>query len=321
MILGKFLPPHLGHVYCAEFARRFVERLTILVCTLDREPIPGRLRFEWTRELFPDCDVRHVTDDVPQAPADHPDFWSIWRDLIRREMAAGPDFVFASEPYGFPLAEVLGATFIPVDVGRELVPVSGTAIRTDPLQHWRFLPACVRPYFVKRVCVFGPESTGKTTLARDLARHFGTVWVSEFARGLLDHKAGRCDPADIPVIARGQVAAEDAIARQADRVLFCDTDPLTTTIWSDVLFGDCPAWVRAEADRRTYDLYLLTDVDVPWVDDAQRYLPDRRREFFDRCEAELRKRGRRYVTVRGTWDERRTTAVAAVESLLAARLT
>jgi NadR type nicotinamide-nucleotide adenylyltransferase len=147
------------------------------------------------------------------------------------------------------------------------------------------------------------------------------VWVSEFARGLLDHKAGRCDPADIPVIARGQVAAEDAIARQADRVLFCDTDPLTTTIWSDVLFGDCPAWVRAEADRRTYDLYLLTDVDVPWVDDAQRYLPDRRREFFDRCEAELRKRGRRYVTVRGPWDERRTTAVAAVESLLAARLT
>ncbi len=96
LILGKFLPPHLGHVYCAEFARRFVGRLTVLVCSLDREPISGRLRFEWMRELFPDCDVRHVTDEVPQEPAEHPDFWAIWRDLIRREVLpvlerVGPD--------------------------------------------------------------------------------------------------------------------------------------------------------------------------------------------------------------------------------------
>ena len=136
MILGKFMPPHLGHVYCVEFARRFAERLTVLVCTLDREPIPGRLRYEWMRELFPDCDVRHVTDDVPQEPADHPDFWAIWRGLVRREVGGRPDYVFASEPYGVPLAEVLGSTFIPVDVARELVPVSGTAVRADPLANW-----------------------------------------------------------------------------------------------------------------------------------------------------------------------------------------
>ena len=318
MILGKFMPPHLGHVYCVEFARRFVERLTVLVCTLDREPIPGRLRYEWMRELFPDCDIRHVTDDVPQEPADHPDFWAIWRDLIRRELGGSPDYVFASEPYGVPLAEVLGATFIPVDVARGLVPVSGTAIRADPLANWEYLPACVRSYYVKRVCVYGPESTGKTTLARDLARHYRTAWVSEFARGLLDPKGGRCDESDIPLIARGQMAAEDALARQANRVLFCDTDLITTIVWSDVLFGNCPAWIAEEADRRSYDLYLLLDVDVPWVDDAQRFLADRRREFFDRCETELVGRGRRYVVVRGTWQERFRAAVAAVDGVLCA---
>ena len=317
MILGKFMPPHLGHVFAVDFARRFADPLTVLVCSLDREPIPGRLRYGWMRELFPTCDVRHVTADLPQEPADHPDFWAIWRDVVLANTPALPRWVFASEPYGFKLAEVLGATFIPVDLARSLVPVSGTAVRARPLANWEYLPACVRPHFVKRVCVFGPESTGKTTLARDLAKHFGTVWVPEFARGLLDPKEGRCDPADIELIARGQPAAEDALARQANRVLFCDTDVLTTTIWAEVLFGGCPEWIRRRAEERTYDLYLLLDVDVPWVDDAQRYLPHQRREFFDRCEAALRTRGRPYRVLRGGWAERFAAAVDAAKGLLA----
>jgi hypothetical protein len=130
---------------------------------------------------------------------------------------------------------------------------SADAIRADPLANWRFIPACVRPYFVKRVCLFGPESTGKSTLARDLAAHFETVHLAEFARGLLEPKCGVCDPTDIPLIARGQIAAEDALARRANKLLFCDTDVLTTTIWSDVLFGECPASIRELAARRHYD--------------------------------------------------------------------
>jgi NadR type nicotinamide-nucleotide adenylyltransferase len=316
MILGKFLPPHRGHVYAVEFARRFCDRLTVLVCSIAREPIPGRLRFGWMRELFPDCDVRHVSDELPQEPGEHPDFWPIWRDVVRRNTPALPRYVFASEQYGHKLSEVLGATFIPVDIGREAMPVSGTAVRTDPMTHWEHIPDCVRPYFVKRVCVFGPESTGKSTLARDLGRHFRTAWVPEFARGLLDHKGGRCDAEDIELIACGQVASEDALARQANRVLICDTDPLTTTIWADVLFGNCPPAVAKLAEERTYDQYLLLDVDVPWVDDAQRFLPHHRREFFDRCEMELKRRGRPYVVVRGGWEERFRTAVGAVEGLI-----
>lgn len=317
MILGKFMPPHLGHVFAVDFARRFADPLTVLVCSLDREPIPGRLRHEWMRELFPTCDVRHVTDDLPQEPAEHVDFWTIWHDVVLRNTPAPPRWVFASEQYGHKLAEVLGATFIPVDIGRSLVPVSGTAVRTRPLTHWEYIPVCVRPHFVKRVCVFGPESTGKTTLARDLAKHFDTVWVGEFARGLLDHKGGRCDPTDIELIARGQPAAEDALARQANRVLFCDTDVVTTTIWAELLFGGCPEWVVQVADERTYDLYLLLDVDVPWVDDSQRHLPHQRREFFDRCEHALRNRGRPYRVIRGDWAERFAVAVDAVNGVLA----
>ncbi len=220
LVLGKFLPPHAGHQYLIHFAQNFVDRLTVLVCSLPSEPVPGSLRYEWMRELFPHARVVHITDDLPQEPDQHPQFWDLWRQTVLAAAGEPIDFVFASEMYGYRLADEVGAKFIPVDLSREVVPVSGTAIRTRPLDNWQFIPECVRPYFVKRVCIFGPESTGKSTLARDLAVHFQTVYVSEFARGLLDPQQGICTAGDIPLIARGQAAAEDALARQANKVLF-----------------------------------------------------------------------------------------------------
>ncbi|MEZ4460761.1 MAG: AAA family ATPase [bacterium] len=316
MILGKFLPPHRGHEYLVEFGRHYVDDLTVLVCSIEAEPIPGELRHRWMRRMFPDCNVVWVNDENPQEPADHPDFWDIWVQTIRRVMPEGPDYVFASEPYGFELAARLGASFVPVDIQREMVPVSGTAIRQSPMLHWDAIPDVVRPYFVKRVCIFGPESTGKTTLARDLAAHFNTCWVHEYARPLLDHQNGECFEDDIPRIVRGQVAAEDALAGRANRVLFTDTDVLTTTVWSDVLFGRCPPWIRALASTRKPDLTLLLDIDVPWVDDAQRHLPHLRREFWQRCVDALESEGRPWVAIQGDWTTRFATAVQAVERLI-----
>ena len=319
LVLGKFLPPHLGHQFLIDFARHYVDELVVLVCTLGREPIPGELRYGWMREMFPHANVRlvHVTEDLPQEPAEHPEFWGVWRDVVRRHLPV-VDYVFASEDYGHTLAEVLSATYVPVDQARDVVPVSGTLIRAEPMKYWRYLPAAVRPHYVRRVCLFGSESTGKTTLARRLAERFETVWVHEHARPLLDHKAGVCAESDIPLIARGQVAAEEAMARQANRVLFCDTDPLLTVVWSEVLFeGRCPEGVRQVAEGRRYDLYLLTDVDVPWVSDGQRYLPHLRSEFFERCEGILRRTKRAYVVVGGDWEERFRRACGVVEDLLA----
>lgn len=308
MILGKFMPPHAGHEYAVQLGRNFTSRLHVLVCSLDGDPIPGRLRYDWARELFPDTNVVHINADLPQEPADHPDFWNIWRTTIEQAVGEPIDYVFASEEYGHRLALELNARFVPVDLGREQIPVSGTGIRSDPLRHWRFIPECVRPFFVKRVCVFGPESTGKSTLACRLAAEFDTVHVAEFAREWLNPKGGVCDVDDIPIIARGQAASEDALARKANRILFCDTDLLLTTIWSEFLFGDCPDSVKAAARHRLYDLYLLMDVDAPWVDDGQRFLPHRRQEFFERCRAVLEKSGHSYVTLSGTPHERFASA-------------
>lgn len=314
LVLGKFLPPHAGHVYLIEVARRLCDDLTVVVGTLAAEPIAGDLRVAWMRTLFSTVRVVHLDDELPQHPDAHPDFWALWKAALDRVLPHPVDLVFTSDPYGEPLAAVLGARWIPIDPERTAVPISGTAIRADPLAHWQHLPPPVRAHLVRRISVFGPESTGKTTLAAELAAHLGTTWVPEYARGYLE--ATRCTAPtadDLRAISRGQAASEDALAPTAERVLLCDTDPLLTCVWSEALLGDAPAALRADADARRYHLTLLLDVDVPWQADPVRYRPDDRPGFFARCEAALIGAGRRYVTLRGDRAQRLASARAAIE--------
>jgi NadR type nicotinamide-nucleotide adenylyltransferase len=315
LVLGKFLPPHAGHQYLVRFAENFCEQLTILVCTLESDPIPGALRYAWVREMFPGSRVVHITEHLPQEPSEHPQFWEIWRRVALEAAGEPLDYIFASEPYGLRLAQEVGGKFIPVDPTRQAVPISGRAIRSDPVGNWKFLPECVRPYFVRRISLFGPESTGKSTLAAELARHFQTVPVMEFARQLLNPQQGVCREADISLIARGQAAAEETLARHANKLLFCDTDPLLTCVWSEFLFGKCPSDLREAARTRHYDLTLLLDIDLPWVDDQQRFLAHRRVEFLARCRQMLEEAGRRYVTIRGNGTARLEACESAVGDL------
>ncbi len=316
MVLGKFLPPHRGHQYLVDFARHYVDELTVIVGTLEEEAIPGALRYQWMKEAFPSVQVVHLTDENPQTPEEHPDFWQIWRQSIRKFIPQGPDYVFASEDYGFRLAKELGAAYVPVDQQRELLPISGTALRNSPMTNWQYLLPVARPYFAKRICIFGPESTGKSTLTRDLAHHYETCHVGEYARSLLIALNNEFTEEDFHTIARGHQASEDALALQANRLLFVDTDLIITTLWAHVFYKRCPKWIEEAADRRTYDLYLVTDVDVPWVKDPQRFLPDERQSFLDQCIHELERRERPYVRLSGTWEERLKRACSAVDELI-----
>jgi HTH-type transcriptional regulator, transcriptional repressor of NAD biosynthesis genes len=174
---------------------------------------------------------------------------------------------------------------------------------------------------VKRVVVFGTESTGKTFLAERVASHFGEPWAPEFVREFWDACGGAITAADLDAIARGQVANEEMAAARARRIVLCDTDLLTCTVWNDLLFpGACPEWVRVVAERRAREaaLYLLCDADVPFAPDPQRCFPDAAgRERTRRLMREaLSSRQLPCVEIRGGWPERERTAIAAVERLL-----
>jgi NadR type nicotinamide-nucleotide adenylyltransferase len=167
------------------------------------------------------------------------------------------------------------------------------------------------------VTVTGSECTGKTTLARDLAAHFGTVWVPEFARDYVEARAATTslplDARDVEPIARGQIAAEDRGIAAASRLVILDTDLVSTTVYARHYYGACPAWIEQAARDRRADLYLLCDIDVPWVADRVRDLPDMREHMHALFVEALEALGARYVTIRGSWDDRLAKAVAAVD--------
>jgi HTH-type transcriptional repressor of NAD biosynthesis genes len=175
---------------------------------------------------------------------------------------------------------------------------------------------------VKRVVLFGTESTGKTLLAQALAVHFGEPWAPEFVREYWDRHAGKIGPEDLDAIARGQIANEEEAAARAKRVVFFDTDLLTCTVWNDLLFpGAGPKWAREEAERRARGaaLYLLCAADVPFVPDPQRCFPDEasRQGAASIWKATLESRGLPFAEVCGDWTKRGQTAIAAVTTVLA----
>lgn len=167
-----------------------------------------------------------------------------------------------------------------------------------------------------KICIFGPESTGKSTLAEKLAGHYGVAFVPEYARELIFSNQGSVVYSDMARIARGQRQLEKQAAENEGRVLFCDTDILTTAIWSEWLFKDCPEWIEAAAGLQQYDFYFLMDVDTPWVNDVHRFLPDDRKNFFEACRTELEKRNFPYTILSGTWEDKFSTARAIVDDLM-----
>lgn len=316
LVIGKFMPPHIGHQYLVDFATNYADKLTVLVCSLKNEPIPGELRYAWMKEMFPNADVKHCTDENPAYPEEDPEFWSIWKTTINKYVPNGANYLFASERYGEKLAEVIGAKFIPTPDDRSIIDVSATKIRKEPMKNWSYIPDIVKPYYVKNVCVFGPESTGKSTLTKKLAKQFRTVYAPEFARTLLEIKGGQCNYEDIDLIAKGQIASQKALAKKANKVLISDTDVLTTQIWSELLFKKCPNWIKEEAKKQTINLYLVMDTDVPFVKDAQRYGGDKRQLSFEICVKELKKHDKKFVIISGDFDERFRKATEEINRLL-----
>lgn len=168
-----------------------------------------------------------------------------------------------------------------------------------------------------RVCILGPESTGKSVLSRRLAKYFKAGHVPEFAEAYLRARNGVIVANDMPVIAMGQVSAEDAAMLQSFETIICDSNLTTTVLWSEHLFGDCPRWVYSEAIARDYDLYLLTDIDTPYVDDVHRYAPEAREHFMHKFESALKDQQRKYIKLSGHWDQRFETARQAIQELTA----
>ncbi|KJD31707.1 nicotinate-nucleotide adenylyltransferase [Tamlana nanhaiensis] len=172
-----------------------------------------------------------------------------------------------------------------------------------------------------KVVLFGPESTGKTTLSRQLARYYNSIWVPEYAREYLQNKWNNerktCEANDLVPIAIGQMELENELAQKTDTILICDTDLLETKVYSDAYYvGSCDPILEKYAIENTYDLYFLTYIDTPWEPDDLRDKPNRREKMFKAFEDTLIKYNRPYVLLKGNKTERLEIAVKHINKIL-----
>ena len=170
-------------------------------------------------------------------------------------------------------------------------------------------PASCKKEIIKRIAITGPESTGKSVLAEQLALHFKTSWVPEFARNYIAELNRPYHEQDILHIAKTQLKQERIYSKKAGTFLFCDTELLVCKIWSENAFGHCDPWITKHIQKHHYDLYLLMDVDLPWQPDPLREHPNKRDYFFDLYLRELSSRKLPYSIISGIGEKRKVNAI------------
>ena len=172
-----------------------------------------------------------------------------------------------------------------------------------------------------KVVLFGPESTGKTTLSKELSKHYDTVWAPEYARAYLQKKwndvATICEIEDIIPIAIGQTKLENDLLSKANKILFCDTNILETKVYAEAYYKNYSNKALDKAvENLKYTLYFLTDIDVPYEEDDLRDRPNQRQEMFDTFKESLEKYHCRYQVLSGSLEERLIRAKKTIDTLL-----
>jgi NadR type nicotinamide-nucleotide adenylyltransferase len=171
---------------------------------------------------------------------------------------------------------------------------------------------------MRKVVIIGPESTGKSVLAEQLAEHYKTIWCPEFAREFLLERQGKYSFEDLLNIAHGQLELEDVMLTQATNgFYFIDTDMYVMKVWCEVAFEQCHTWILKQIAKRQYDLYLLCNIDLPWVKDELREYPDleTRKRLFEMYRDLVINQNTPWAIISGTDTERLQMAVSMVDTL------
>jgi HTH-type transcriptional regulator, transcriptional repressor of NAD biosynthesis genes len=308
LVLGKFMPLHKGHLALIDFALQHCEHVIVMLCVSDKEPINGPVRKSWLDAHYrEDTRVQIALAEydeavLPNSSVSSRSISALWAAYIRDHFPGIEVFV-SSEPYGEYVAEYLGIVHHCFDQERKIVPISASAILRRPFEHWDLIAAAARPWFVKKVCISGSESTGKSTLTERLGAYFNSAFVPEMARDVID-TTDEVVFDDLLKIATLHATTINERVPFANKVLVCDTDVLITKSYSRYLFDRplvVPDWIE---DANRFDLHLFLETDCPYVQDGTRLSEAERNALSSYHEQELKNAGIDYVKIGGSWDER-----------------
>lgn len=312
LTLGKFAPFHRGHQALFETALSEVEELVAMVYdAAEVTPAPLPMRAGWIRALYPRVRVIEAWDG-PLENGTTPEIERRHEDYVRRHVEGITHF-YSGEFYGAHMSRALGAA--DRRIGKS-VPVSGTLIRQDPYRYREFLDPVVYRDLIAKIVFLGAPSTGKSTLAARLAEEYGTVWMPEFGREYWNqHQVDRrLTLAQLEEIGEIHLERENALAAQANRYLFCDTNAITTYMFSRYYHGAATPRLEELALRAAsrYDLVFLCADDIPYEDHFDRSGGVFRRIFQKMIVADLKLRRLPFRRLRGPLEAR----LAEVRSVL-----
>lgn len=302
------MPPHAGHIAMIDFALQHCEEVIVMVCVSNKETIGATIRMGWMEGCFTGNErvqlklVEYDESVLPNSSESSRKISAIWADYIQDHFPGIEVFV-SSEPYGDYVAGFLGIEHRSFDRERKLVPVSASAILEQPLKYWEFIAPSARSWFVKKVCISGSESTGKSTLTERLGAWFETAIVPEMAREVIE-TTEEVVFEDLLKIATLHAKTIDERVSKANKILICDTDVHITRSYARYLFDRelvVPDWVDA-ANR--FDLHIFLDTDCDYVQDGTRMGEAERNALSGYHERQLQQAGIAYVKVGGNWEER-----------------
>jgi len=330
LVLGSFEPFHFGHKFLIDTAINNSEKVHVLVCYRDNDEINGEFRYESIRYTYSNnpnviiYNIKHNYDDYPgEFGTTKDEFYDLWVNKIVYNNVKDLDVIFTSEDYGDEFAKYLNIEHFLVDKQRIKYNISGTEIRNYPYKNWKYLPDVTKNYFIKKIVLVGPESSGKTTMAKLISKKLNTTYIKEYGADYIDQKGlnqntknnDKFSIIDINHIASGQIHLENEALKQNNKTIIYDTDLITTQIWSEIYFNKCPKWIVDESYRRTYDLYLLMDIDFEWQDEGIREFPEKRQWHFNRIKKELDKRNLNYKLISGTIEDRLKKCLKEIKKL------
>ena len=313
LVIGKFYPPHLGHNYLIDTALKNCESVDVLVVDNPAYHIAAEKRREWLQ-------ARHPTAHVTIIPDINNDDDSVaWAAHTMQFLGYKPDVVYSSEDYGDPWAQYMGAQSVIVDKARTAVPISGTKVREDMLASWQYLSDETKAGLALRIVIVGAESTGTTTLSRDLAAALNAPWAPEIGRyyteSILTTDKAWCDD-DFYRIGKLQQNYEAEMAKRSDGVVVCDTNAVATELWQRRYMGHMTKAMHAIAAQDKADLYIITGDEIPFVQDGIRdgeHIRHRMHQWFI---DHIKKTGMPYIIVSGTRRQRLRKAQQASKKMI-----
>jgi HTH-type transcriptional repressor of NAD biosynthesis genes len=305
LVLGKFMPIHKGHIKLIEHALLNCDRLIIWVCVSNKETIPASMRLYWVTKIFEDNPkiepVLFEYDETvfPNTSESSRVVSKIWSEEIKQNLPP-IDVIMSSEKYGDFVAEYLNIEHIYYPISRV---TSATDIRNNPYKNWQFIPEIVKPYFYRKICILGTESTGKSILTKELANYFNCDYVSEVGRDIVEN-TNTCQVEDLNKIAETHANKIILKERELKRILFIDTDINTTKSYSKFLFHqklEVENWIE-KANK--CDLYLYLDNDAPFIQDGTRLSEEDRNKLDSFHKKQLNESGIKYFIINGNWNQR-----------------